>query len=256
MENEISLGELTVRSSIQIFQANPTFPRPVGFGSGCILRYQDRNFLASVSHVTDTDGLTTYLESNLPFDEKGPIIHPIGEIQYFDILQLKSSDDVKEVEDFEEFLNSGKRLDVCFAEIKEPIELIQIEDDYGFFKVQPGLKLHLFLDKVVAPNKDDYYAFAGRIKHEYIGDTLSMTNTFKHSLKYHRQSGNLCMFLADEIIRDKEDYEGCSGAPILNSEGRIVALACAIRNNTKIVYGFPILELKKLLDYSLQIENL
>jgi len=60
------------------------------------------------------------------------------------------------------------------------------------------------------------------------------------------------MFLAPEIITDKENYEGCSGAPILDSQGRIVALACAVLTNSKVIYGFSIQECKKLLDYALQ----
>lgn len=59
------------------------------------------------------------------------------------------------------------------------------------------------------------------------------------------------MFLAPEIIQDKGDYEGCSGAPILDSQGRIVDLACAVHTKSKIIYGFSIQECKKLIDYAL-----
>ena len=57
---------------------------------------------------------------------------------------------------------------------------------------------------------------------------------------------------APQIISDSEDYEGCSGAPILDSQCRIVALACAVHTGTRIIYGFPIQKCKELLDYALQ----
>jgi hypothetical protein len=38
-------SELMGRSSIQVFIAKPDEPKPVGFGSACIIRYLDRNFL-------------------------------------------------------------------------------------------------------------------------------------------------------------------------------------------------------------------
>jgi len=60
------------------------------------------------------------------------------------------------------------------------------------------------------------------------------------------------MFLASERILDSKDYEGCSGAPILDSQGRIVALACTVGTSSKIIYGFSIQECKKLLDYALK----
>lgn len=247
-------SELMVRSSIQVFIAKPDEPKPVGFGSACIIRYLDRDFFVSVSHVTDWDGLATFLETNMPFDERGPILKTIGGICYFD--QIKVTPDMP-FEDFEAVLETGKRLDIAFAEYNgEDVELLQPEMDFKTFKVEASAKLSLFMEDAVEPTKEERYGFYGKIRHKYNGIQLSMTPTLKHSLKFHRVKGHFYMFLAPEVITDKEDYEGCSGAPILDSQGRIVALACAIVTNSKIIYGFPILECKKLLDYALQMKML
>ena len=243
-------AELIVRSSIQVFLADAKNPKPEGFGSGCIIEYLNRKFFVSVSHVTDLGDLTTFLETNLPFDERGPILQPVGGICYFD--QLKVTKEMN-LEDFEAMLEKGKRLDICFAELKEPISLLQPETDFIAFKVPESNKLPLFMDDAVIPVKDERYGFYGKIRHDYEGNKLKMTSTFKHSLKYHRSQDHFHIFLAPKIIKDKEDYEGCSGAPILDSQGRIVALACAIRTGTTMIYGFSIQECKRLLDYALQM---
>jgi hypothetical protein len=64
------------------------------------------------------------------------------------------------------------------------------------------------------------------------------------------------MFLAPEVIKHKDDYRGCSGAPILDSEGQIVALACKIVENTKVVYGFSIQECMKLIKMTIDTNQL
>lgn len=242
-------AELMVRSSIQVFIANPDEPKPVGFGSACIIHYLDRDFFVSVSHVTDWDGLKTFLETNLSFDERGPILKSVGGICYFD--QIKVTADMS-LADFEAVLKTGERLDIAFAEYKRDVQLLQPEMDFKAFKVEPCTKLVLFMDDASEPTKEERYGFFGITRHKYNGRQLSMTPTLKHSLRFHRAKGHFYMFLAPEIIQDKEDYEGCSGAPILDSQGRIVALACAVHTNSKIIYGFSILECKKLIDYALQ----
>lgn len=243
-------AELMVRTSIQVFLLDKDFPKPIGFGSGCIFIYLDRMFFVSISHVTDAGELTTCLETNQPFDERGPILKPIGGICYFDEIKV---DNGISIEDFDNILKTGKRLDISFAEIKEPTELLQPEIDFGLFKVDACSKLPLFFDDAVKPTKEERYGFFGKVRHDYEGDVLKMTPTFKHSLIFHRAKSHIYMFLAPETISDAEDYQGCSGAPILDSQGRIVALVCSVHRGTKIVYGFSIHKCKELLDYALQM---
>jgi hypothetical protein len=243
--------ELIVRSSIQVFLANPQYLKPEVFGSCCLISYQDRLFFISVSHVTDFEGLATLMETTLPFDERGPILKTVGGICYFDLINMKK--DLISVEEFEKVLQTGKRLDISFAEIKDPVTLLQPEMDFGAFKVHANNKAILHMDEIAEPQKEERYGFYGKVKPEYFGKGLKMTSTLKHNLKFHRTNKDFHIFLAPEVIKDSLDYEGCSGAPILDSNGKLVALACAIRTGTRIIYGFPITEGKKLLDYALQM---
>lgn len=246
--------ELMVKSSIQIYQADKQVLKPEGVGTGCIVKYLGHTLLLSVSHVTNDDGLTTLLETNLPPVDNTTPLKPIGGLIYYDIFKVTEGMDLTDFENLIE--NNGERIDVTFAKLKEQFELKQPAMDFGFFKIEEGDKLMIDLNYATVPNKEETYGFYGKVRPEYNGIYLKMTPTLKHSLKFHRTNGYFHMFLAPEVITDKDDYRGCSGAPILDSEGRIVALACKIKVNTKIIYGFSIQECMKLIKLTIDINQL
>lgn len=61
------------------------------------------------------------------------------------------------------------------------------------------------------------------------------------------------IFQADEKIMKPE---GCSGAPIFDNEGKIVAIACHIRNNTKMIYGFSIQKCMQLIKLAVETKQI
>jgi hypothetical protein len=250
----MTVEELTIKSSIQIYQADKKIMKPEGFGTGCIVKYLGHTLLLSVSHVTNDDGLTTFLETNLPPKDNTTPLKPIGGLVYYDV--FKVTEDV-DLSDFENLIkNNGERIDITFAKLTEQFELKQPAMDFGCFQIEEGDKLMLNLDYATFPDKENIYSFYGKVRPKYRGIHLEMTPALKHGLKFHRTNGYFHMFLAPEIIKDKEDYEGCSGAPILDSEGRVVALACKIVENTKIVYGFSIQECMKLIKLTIGANQL
>ena len=250
----MTVEELIVKSSIQIFQANNDIMKPEGFGTGCIVRYLGHTILLSVSHVTNDTGLTTFLETNLPPEGNTTPLKPIGGFVYYNVLKVTDGMNLKDFGNLIE--NNSERIDVTFAKLTEKFELKQPTMDFGIFQVDEGDKLMLDLNYATVPDKEKMYGFYGKIRPEYNGIYLKMTPTFKHSLKFYKTNGHFHKFLAPEIIKDKEDYRGCSGAPILDSDGRIVALACKIIENTKIIYGFSIQECMKLIKMTIDIKQL
>lgn len=246
-------AELIIRSSIQVLTTMPGDVMPSGFGSGCLLEHNGRTFFVSVSHVTDYDELSVSLETNQPADERGQILEPVGPFYYYS--QIKVTPEMS-LEDFQSILDEGQRLDITFALVKNEMDLRHLETDFGSFKVEAGSKVKLYSEDAAVPDRDQRYGFYGKVRHEYQGRVLKMEPTFKHSLKYHRTKDHFHIFLAPDVITDKSDYQGCSGAPILDSDGRIVALACAVYTGSKIIYGFSIQECLRLIDYSVQIDNL
>lgn len=96
--------------------------------------------------------MTTFLETNQPVDELGPIIKPVGGICYFD--QIKVTEDMS-MADFEAVLKTLERLDIAFAEYKRDVPLLQPEMDFKPFKIDASTKLRLLMDDVAEPTKDE-----------------------------------------------------------------------------------------------------
>ena len=245
--------ELIVKSSIQLFIADKEYPKPQGFGSGCILIYEGQKYLISVSHVTD-HGLTTFLETNQPPIDNTTPLKPVGGLIYYNLLNLKSNITAFELE--KELENGGQRLDITFAKVEEPLDLLQPELNIDNLKITAGKKVFIDATRIVKPNKNERYGFYGKVRPEYIGYYLKTTPTLKNNLTYTSTVGNFHIFVSDKIILDKEDYEGCSGAPILDNQGNLVALACKIRVNSKLIYGFSIQECVKLLKITIDTKQI
>jgi hypothetical protein len=250
----LTVPEVIVRSSVQVFMANPVDMRPVGFGSGCILEHRDRYFFVSVRHVTDYEGLTTFLETGIRSEEEGKpgyMLQPIGGLYTFDLLKNTAAASVKH---FEDLIKKGEKLDITFAEIKQNFELRQPAMDFGAFKIEEGHKMILDTRDIAEPSKDKSYAFFGRVKIQPGRLHIPMENTVKHGLKFHGVFKQFYQFNATEVILDKKDYQGCSGAPIIDSDGLLVALACKVVQGATLVLGFSIHECIKLLDYAIKHE--
>ncbi|MBI2285166.1 MAG: hypothetical protein HYU71_15750 [Bacteroidetes bacterium] len=247
-QHQLTVSDIIVRSSIQVFLADRDNPKPEGFGSGFVMEHRERFFLVSVRHVTDDPNLATFLETNLPSENVSTPIQPLGGFCYFDLFTVGHTSEIKE---FEDLLKNGKKLDITFAEIKGNIELIQPEIDFTSFKIEAGYKMILDSRDTALPHQNKTYAFFGKIKHDYDGIYLKMEHAFKHGLKFHRTDKHFHIFLAREIIRDENEYKGCSGAPIIDSDGLLVAVACLVRVPSKMVYGFSIQECIKLLDIAI-----
>jgi|GEM_PF-1907592 len=250
----LTVPEVIVRSSVQVFMANKDDMRPVGFGSGCILQHRDRYFFVTVRHVTDYEGLTTFLETGIPSEEEGKpgyLLKPIGGLYTFDLLKTTNATAVKQ---FEDLVKKGEKLDITFAEINLDFELRQPALDFGAFKIAEGHKLILDSRDIAVPSKEKSYAFFGRVKMAPRGFHIPMENTVKHGLKFHGVFKQFYQFNAAEVIRDKKEYQGCSGAPIIDSDGLLVALACKVVQGATLVMGFSIHECIKLLDYAIQHE--
>ena len=133
----MTVEELTVRTSVQVFQADKSVLKPVGFGTGCIVKYLGHTLLLSVSHVTNDDGLTTFLETNLPPENNTTPLKPIGGFIWYDTFKVT---DEMDLTDFESLITNGERIDVTFSKLTESFELKQPAMDFGYFKVEESAK--------------------------------------------------------------------------------------------------------------------
>lgn len=244
---------LIAKSSLHLIMLRPSDKEPMGFGSGCIVSYKKRFFLLSVAHVTDIDGLATCIETNQLFADLHTPLYSVGAMCYFDQYKLPKDKNLKEIKTFEDLTtNFDETLDITFCEIKENITLLQPEWDLGAYKIEKGEKVSLNLELAGQPEKGKLFGLCGRVRQDVVGIQLRSQPTLKLDLEYQGTTGRFHYFLLPELIKDVDDYSGCSGSPILDEDGKLVALTASVMRNTKLIFGFSIDECKKLLDLAIE----
>ncbi|QXP74674.1 hypothetical protein H0I31_00740 [Tenacibaculum sp. AHE15PA] len=258
MKKEIKIDtfeEILIRSSIQVYTMVNKEENPSGFGSGFIINHKNKYFFITVFHVI-RDEVETFLETNLPPKDNKQSLQPIGGIYSFNL--LKASPNIS-AEGLEELLTEpGEIIDIAFSEyIPEKMgPLMQKGIDFGAFKVEKGIKITLDENHISEPNTDNSYGVFGNIGHHYKGVNLVSSPKLVNNLKYHKTFGDFHKFLLPTIIKEKEEFEGCSGAPIIDSLGNVVAIACKVATGTKLVYGFSISKCIQLIDYTIRIDEI
>jgi hypothetical protein len=249
--------DLMTLQSIELLVVKGDKLEPVSCGTGCIVKYRDKFFLLTVAHVTDIEDSATCIVLNKKPENGHAPLYCVGPVNYFDEYSIK---DIKlsEIRNLDDLLkNFNETIDISFCELKELFEIIQPEVNFGIHKVEKNLKMFIDLENDVAtPNSGDFYGFCGNIRHNPTPSRLERTISLKHDLKYHRTNGRYHKFLAPKAISDVDDYRGCSGAPILNDKGKFVGLVAAVYRGTKIILGVTTEEIKRLLNYHIDIASL
>lgn len=248
---------LIAKSSQHIIMCRPSDMEPMGFGSGCIVQYNNKKYLLSVAHVTDIDNYGACVETGLPPKDLQTPLYSVGSLCYFDSYKVSSNLSQIEIEKIEDLgLEFDETLDITFCEIKEDFPIIQPEWEFGAYKIESGPKCYLNLNEAGKPEKDKLFGFCGRIRHDFKGIKMTSKPTLKLDLIYSGSFGRFHLFKTPETISDADDYRGCSGAPILDETGKLVGLAQSVIEGTNSVFAFSIEECLKLLDLAVETKLL
>jgi hypothetical protein len=253
MIKQMDIVNLIAKSSLHLLISNPNTMTPESFGSGCIVFYKDRYFLLSVSHVTDLENAAVFIETNQPPNEdlQTPL-YGVGQMCYFDEFTVPN-DKLNEINNFEDLTNfPSNTLDITFCEIKQNVTFLQPEWNFGYCKIEKGDKVFLNLDLAGTPTPGKLFGFCGRVRQKIEGMWLKSQPTLKLDLEFDGTRGDFHQFISPEIIVDADDYRGCSGSPILDEDGKLVALTSSVMEGGKLIFGFSIEKCKQLLDLAIQ----
>lgn len=97
------------------------------------------------------------------------------------------------------------------------------------------------------PDKDELFGFAGQvlpdfIKGEYGRIYLKTEQKIYTDLKYKGKLNDYYIFELPYNHPGHEYFKGCSGAPIINKCGNVVALVCKGYEETNLIYGIALKE--------------
>ncbi|WP_162626982.1 hypothetical protein [Aeromonas allosaccharophila] len=209
---------------------------PKGIASGCLIDYSGKRILLTVSHATGNQenwAVEIGYEKN-----KGTISYQLGAMW---------------------FLRGGSILDLHFKDIdfsyvEVPSDLIAFRQELDFKgNVKKQVQLNVFSpDFDVLPSIDEQYGFSGSVMPsiESHNGQVYFFSEFKvyAGLKYLRKEDEFYVFKLPFTHPGHEHFKGCSGAPIIDTSGKVIALVCSGNEQTNEIYGIAISKYRVALD--------
>jgi S1-C subfamily serine protease len=265
MEEQVSLHEVLVKTSYttQITESDTkNLDNPVGFGSGFIVQYDSDKFFVTADHTIHKDDYKGEIEERTwkdyvvsifnnytdPNNFISTLITPLDGFYYMEQFHLDKSD------------NLPRPVDICVCKMKaihlqNPFLTDQVTFTNGE-KINAGEhKFTIQMECFEEPNNAKKYFVFGKVKTKLIDNILMESqNTFKESLKFETTSGDFLLFNTQELITDKEDWEGLSGSPVFSEDGKCVGVLSDVLENSKSIWVIPISKVKMLIEVAIQQE--
>lgn len=153
-------------------------------------------------------------------------------------------------------IDNLKMYDLDFAYQKLPtgtVPLLQKLDHSGNGKILSSRPRTIYSEAAIQiPKTNTLYGFAGRTKpkpEDHPGMTVvEMTLQCCYGLTLVGEAHGLHAFQLPNKHPGHDYFRGCSGAPIVDMAGNVVALVCRGCEEESIIYGFPIARYKSLLE--------
>lgn len=230
--------DLIKYSSVQLVKRSADGD-PCGFGSGCLLDYKDRRFLITVFHVAQKSSSWC--------------------------VRVKFHEDKEQTEVL--FLNQFNYLGDFN---KDKTKIVDVE--FSFHPVRPDFKCYfenrdwrgekeesreapvLHSELVEEPNILTSYGFSGNIRPDLLPDQNAIVTDHHiyHGLKYDRTENNMHYFKMPEEHPGHDYFEGCSGAPIIGEDGKVVSLVSGGLIESNEIFGCNLAKCIRTLDLFLE----
>jgi hypothetical protein len=251
----MDLLELTVTSCIHIVRSNLIDYIPKSIGSGVIIKYRDRYFICSVSHFTDHPDQNVGIITGRIKDKKTEILY-LGDFSYMTFL---SFEDEPSMEDLEFCLDnpdqSGTKLDIAFREtellenIYQPQRVFNL-DEIGTLTINEGGKSMIIVDDEYSIDTSELCSFYGRIRPNFENGILNYQEGLYYGLSIKSLSEHFIEMNLGASINDYTRFKGCSGAPIIDTRGRLIGLVTHGPKDLKSssIFGFRFDKVKQWID--------
>lgn len=206
---------------------------PVGIASGCLIDYLGTRIALSVFHATKREGNWAI---EVKFEPgKGTQLYRPGGFHYLGLMKLGSAN-IDEVDFSYREVSSG--LISYFQEISASGQILSEQAREVF---QP--------DFAIQPTANETYGFSGQVMPEMHGTNALVTEMHVYpGLKFIGTEDSYHVFKLPVPHPGHDHFQGCSGAPIIDTKGNVVALVCHGDIDRNVIFGISLSKYKVVLD--------
>ncbi|KAA5534929.1 alpha/beta hydrolase [Taibaiella lutea] len=235
------LLEYIVRSTQQILNLSITDCEPIGCGNGCLIVYQDRQFLISVQHVTELKNSQSAINLYTEMGGVSKFYFP-GAFNYVDMYSLELETENPELKKLES-------LDIGYLELGEYLDINQPQVVFKELTISGGKKTPVPTNLSYDLKKCENYFLYGRVVNiDRDREILHYEERLEQNIKYDGKFGPYERFVIDRPITQDSEFKGMSGAPIFSETGEPVAFLTNGFLDENYIYAFSAKEIKRYLD--------
>jgi hypothetical protein len=212
---------------------------PSGIGSGFILDFKGNRFLLTVFHVTEK---SSKWSAQIKFND---------EVQKFEALFLN---EFSYLADYSEDKKAIKNVEFSFHPVRPDFKSYYNNRTWNGETLEIKERPVFSVNDIGEPNKEMYYGFSGDIQPTSMPD-LNGFETTQHiyrGLKYSRLENDMHYFKLPEDHPGHEMFRGCSGAPIIGEDGKVVSLVSGGCTTNNEIYGCNLQKCIRTLDYFIE----
>ena len=208
---------------------------PNGIASACLIDYLNTRIVLSVFHATQMEGNWAV---EVKFEPgKGTQLYRPGAFHHLGSMAIGDTE--------------IKKIDFSYREVDSDLETY-FQDLTPRGTINSERKREVFTPNfTVVPTASEIYGFAGQVMPEMHGSSAFVTEMCVYpGLKYVATEGDYHVFELPVEHPGHEHFEGCSGAPIIDTKGNVVALVCNGSIERNAIFGISLSRFKLALDVS------
>jgi hypothetical protein len=207
--------------------------QPVGSASGCVVKYSDNLFLLSVWHATGAGNWTLLIE----YDEsrKAMKLKPL-DMTFMKLLKVANG-----------VIADCRDVDFSVQLLSEPPNAMhqEIREDGVVLSSLPKRIIPTTLDG--RPDPKSTYGFWGGEYDAFEPGKFYLIQHLEENLRWTDEDEDMLFFERSEPYRSYADYKGCSGAPITDEKGNLVAVLVGGDEDNSGFWGLSVAKYRSVL---------
>jgi hypothetical protein len=229
------MHHLTTISLVQLDQER----KPINHASACLVKYRDHLFVLTVAHATGNQGNWAIEMRYVP--GKGVELYQLGGMGFLTSAKIKHNKLKSKEVDF-----SYKLLAQTLAPRHQVLSTTGV-----VMSDEP--KLTLESDLSLSPDPSGKYGFWGLTRQTFDSHNLVAAPKLELGMKFAQTEGDRFFFKTCQPYKTYKDYYGCSGAPILASDGKLVSMVVEGDKRKTGIYGLDLRNYRCVLDVEIDM---